>query len=77
MRSIQAQVWTGMHMHMSRYSAASRPIGEWSELMNVSAYVCLSVRAHIPRNHITTLEGKYSLESTDPRESEIRAHLRP
>jgi len=23
------------------------------------------------------LEGKYSLENTDPRESEIRAHLRP
>ena len=23
------------------------------------------------------LEGKYSLESTDPRESEICAHLRP
>jgi len=23
------------------------------------------------------LEGKYSLESTDPCESEIRAHLRP
>ena len=23
------------------------------------------------------LEGKYSLESTDPLESEIRAHLRP
>jgi len=23
------------------------------------------------------LEGKYSLESTDPHESEIRAHLRP
>ena len=23
------------------------------------------------------LEGKYSLESTDPRESEIRAHLHP
>ena len=23
------------------------------------------------------LEGKYSLESADPRESEIRAHLRP
>ena len=23
------------------------------------------------------LEGKYSLESTDPRENEIRAHLRP
>ena len=23
------------------------------------------------------LEGKYSLESTDTRESEIRAHLRP
>ena len=23
------------------------------------------------------LQGKYSLESTDPRESEIRAHLRP
>ena len=23
------------------------------------------------------LEGKYSLESTDPRESEIHAHLRP
>ena len=23
------------------------------------------------------LEGKYSLERTDPRESEIRAHLRP
>jgi len=23
------------------------------------------------------LEGKYSLESTGPRESEIRAHLRP
>jgi len=23
------------------------------------------------------LEGKYSLESTDPRKSEIRAHLRP
>ena len=27
-------------------------------------------------NHFQ-LEGKYSLESTDPRESEIRAHLRP
>ena len=26
---------------------------------------------------VTKLEGKYSLESTDPRESEIRAHLRP
>ena len=26
---------------------------------------------------IIKLEGKYSLESTDPRESEIRAHLRP
>jgi len=24
---------------------------------------------------IKKLEGKYSLESTDPRESEIRAHL--
>ena len=23
------------------------------------------------------LEGKYSLKSTDPRQSEIRAHLRP
>ena len=28
-------------------------------------------------SHIVKLEGKYSLESTDPRESEIRAHLRP
>ena len=28
------------------------------------------------RTH-TKLEEKYSLESTDPRESEIRAHLRP
>ena len=28
------------------------------------------------RGHMTKLEGKYSLESTDPRESEIRAHLR-
>jgi len=27
--------------------------------------------------YIYELEGKYSLESTDPRESEIRAHLRP
>ena len=27
--------------------------------------------------HRAELEGKYSLESTDPRESEIRAHLRP
>ena len=27
-------------------------------------------------SHIVKLEGKYSLESTDPRESEIRAHLR-
>jgi len=26
---------------------------------------------------INKLEGKYSLESTDPRESEILAHLRP
>jgi len=26
---------------------------------------------------LSKLEGKYSLESTDPRESEIRAHLRP
>jgi len=26
---------------------------------------------------INKLEGKYALESTDPRESEIRAHLRP
>jgi len=26
---------------------------------------------------LTKLEGKYSLESTDHRESEIRAHLRP
>jgi len=29
------------------------------------------------RKRKITLEGKYSLESTDPRESEIRAHLRP
>ena len=28
-------------------------------------------------NRYLKLEGKYSLESTDPRESEIRAHLRP
>ena len=28
-------------------------------------------------DQIETLEGKYSLESTDPCESEIRAHLRP
>jgi len=27
-------------------------------------------------NIIIKLEGKYSLESTDPRESEIRDHLR-
>jgi len=26
---------------------------------------------------IYKLEGKYALESTDPRESETRAHLRP
>ena len=26
---------------------------------------------------IDKLEGKYALKSTDPRESEIRAHLRP
>ena len=26
---------------------------------------------------IYKLDGKYSLESTDPRESEIRAYLRP
>ena len=27
--------------------------------------------------HSAKLEEKYSLESTDPSESEIRAHLRP
>ena len=33
--------------------------------------------AHNSRLVLIELEGKYSLESTDPRESEIRAHLRP
>jgi len=31
------------------------------------------IRKRIPRINNTKLEGKYSLESTDPRESEIRA----
>jgi len=34
-------------------------------------------RAMPPQKNIIKLEGKYSLESTDPRESEIRTHLRP
>jgi len=33
------------------------------------------INYHLPEH--VKLEGKYSLESTDPRESEIRAHLRP
>jgi len=36
----------------------------------------LSMRRCVTKQH-TKLEGNYSLESTDPRESEIRAHLRP
>ena len=32
---------------------------------------------HLTDKRRKKLEGKYSLESTDPRESEIRAHLRP
>ena len=49
----------------------------------VKAKIIMSFRAyhHSPVHNLvqrnTKLEGKYSLESTDPRESEIRAHLRP
>ena len=32
---------------------------------------------NVQTNFQCKLEGKYSLESTDPRKSEIRAHLRP
>jgi len=37
------------------------------------------VSSNLANCHATVqkFEGKYSLESTDPRESEIRAHLRP
>ena len=35
------------------------------------------IRQAFARDKLLQLEGKYCLESTDPRESEIRAHLRP
>ena len=34
------------------------------------------IKIYISSTH-KKLEGKYSLESTDPRKSEIRAHLHP
>jgi len=37
----------------------------------------VTVQTDIVNKSHTQLEGKYSLESTDPRESEIRAYLRP
>ena len=51
-----------------------------SEANKYSQPVSQSVAAPpVPDNaqRMNQLEEKYSLESTDPRESEIRAHLRP
>ena len=39
--------------------------------------VFFSIQLSQPQQNEKKLEGKYSLESTDPRESEISAHLRP
>jgi len=36
-----------------------------------------TLTTRLPSHPIRKLEEKYSLESTDSRESEIRAHLRP
>jgi len=48
----------------------------------MSTYYLLSTVSRMDRyrdvyDYCKQLEGKYSLESTDPRESEIHAHLRP
>jgi len=43
-------------------------------LCNGTVSVCMGAEVVVFHSK---LEGKYSLESTDPRESEIRAHLRP
>jgi len=43
-----------------------------------AGYAALAAHTHVrTRGHTSELEGKYSLGSTNPRESEIRAHLRP
>jgi len=43
-------------------------------LCNGTVSVCMGAEVVVFHSK---LKGKYSLESTDPRESEIRAHLRP
>ena len=42
----------------------------------ITKYSLLDCSVFIKRKKVQ-LDGKYSLESTDTRESEIRAHLRP
>ena len=47
------------------------------QIKNAPAKKSQNIFKQNPFTLLTQLEGKYSLESTDPRESEIRAHLRP
>jgi len=49
----------------------------WEEMSRKPQYLKNSKTTKNSNNNNTNLEGKYSLESTDPHESEIRAHLQP
>ena len=62
-------------LHSTRSSATAD--GPRDALRHSISHAHLSEQV-VPQIHNKSkLEGKYSLESTDPRESEIRAHLRP
>jgi len=67
-------------MFLPRDASAVLAIG-LCPCLSVPVSVCLSqVGVLLKRLNVGShkqLEGKYSLESTDPRESEIRAQLRP
>ena len=50
--------------------------GTWNRTLRSFISVIVTSK-HLAYLQQMKLERKYSLESTDPRESEIRAHLRP
>ena len=61
-----------MAVHAIHCSAEEATVPDWTSRCSYG-----SDWAHRRRTLHTQLEGKYSLESTDPRKSEIPAQLRP
>jgi len=65
-------------VHLPRASLRSNLLEQLAEHINTVLLQRKEESAEkVADRYYRKLEGKYSLESTDPRESEIRAHLRP